>query len=59
MNYTIRSSLYLLLLILDNIVSSDKVSVSSEKDSIYSYSVCKLSLIIVFLNIQILYRYAV
>ena len=30
MNYAIRSSLYLLLLILDNIVSSDRVSVSSE-----------------------------
>ena len=30
MNFAIRSSLYLLLLILDNIVSSDRVSVSSE-----------------------------
>ena len=30
MNCVIRSSLYLLLLILDNIVSSDRVSVSSE-----------------------------
>ena len=30
MNYAIRSSLYLLLLILDNIVSSDRVSVSSK-----------------------------
>ena len=30
MNYTIRSSLYLLSLILDNIVLSDRVSVSSE-----------------------------
>ena len=30
MNYAIRSSLYLLLIILDNIVSSDRVSVSSE-----------------------------
>ena len=30
MNYAIRSSLYLLLLILENIVSSDRVSVSSE-----------------------------
>ena len=29
-NYAIRSSLYLLLLILDNIVSSDRVSFSSE-----------------------------
>ena len=50
MNYAIRSSLYLLLLILDNIVSSDRVSVSSEvsqyfnmmknvyKDSISSYT---------------------
>ena len=30
MNYAIRSSFYLLLLIPDNIVSSDRVSVSSE-----------------------------
>ena len=30
MNYAIRSSLYLILLTLDNIVSSDRVSVSSE-----------------------------
>ena len=30
MNYAIRSSLYLLLLILDSIVLSDRVSVSSE-----------------------------
>ena len=30
MNYAIRSPLYLLLLILDNIVSSDRVPVSSE-----------------------------
>ena len=30
MNYAIRSSLYLLLLILDNIEPSDRVSVSSE-----------------------------
>ena len=30
MIYAIRSSLYLLLIILDNIVSSDRVSVSSE-----------------------------
>ena len=30
MNYAISSSLYLLLVILDNIVSSDRVSVSSE-----------------------------
>ena len=44
MNYAIRSSLYLLLLILDNIVSSDRVSVSSEVsqygtiiDNIYKY----------------------
>ena len=47
MNHAIRTSLYLLLLILDNIVSSDRVSVSSEVSQsmkyIYKYMYIKES----------------